>query len=330
MSEGDYSKEKKHENRVQEELEEEQNIRREEEEAEEGEEAEEADDISAEKRGAKKKTKQIEKKNFELLVDEDEQARQPTATRGDKGQEAEEEENKTSEEKANLLSKLTFWWVQPLLSRGYRRPLQQNDIPPLPSWMRAKQSFQRFEKRWKAEYERRGKNSSFWRVYFKTYLPIFFVATLFRIPVDVLNFVGPIVLQRIILYISTTQTEEQEGVRPPPAWIGYVYALALLVSPIAQAFCRHQGLSISNRCTTTIQTATNRMVYYKSLRVAPHVKQQVKTGEIINLMANDSAAVGQLSMQINELWSIPTQLAVSIFLLYQVVGIAAILAFITM
>lgn len=38
---------------------------------------------------------------------------------------------RSSEQNANLLSRLTYWWLNPLLVKGYRNQLQYEDMPRL-------------------------------------------------------------------------------------------------------------------------------------------------------------------------------------------------------
>jgi hypothetical protein len=55
------------------------------------------------------------------------------------------------ENKATFFSRFTFQWIQPLLSKGYSRPLQQEDIFELSKSDTSVEIYKAFEKAWREE-----------------------------------------------------------------------------------------------------------------------------------------------------------------------------------
>lgn len=58
------------------------------------------------------------------------------------------------ERHANILSKITFAWVNPLMKLGYQRPLTDKDVWKLDTWDRTETLFNMFQKRWVEESQR--------------------------------------------------------------------------------------------------------------------------------------------------------------------------------
>jgi len=54
----------------------------------------------------------------------------------------------------NIISKLTFWWVTPLIRLASSRPLQHNDLWHLPKYLTAEYNYPRFDEQWKKQKEK--------------------------------------------------------------------------------------------------------------------------------------------------------------------------------
>jgi hypothetical protein len=53
--------------------------------------------------------------------------------------------------KSNIVSKFTFGWLNPLLRRGYKKPLQINDLYQLPPTLTSDNIALKFEQEWDKE-----------------------------------------------------------------------------------------------------------------------------------------------------------------------------------
>merc|ERR550519_2833011 len=70
-----------------------------------------------------------------------------------------------------------------------------------------------------------------------------------------------------------------------------------------------------------IKTSLMDAIYRKSLVVTS------TSGELVNLMAVDCQQVGQFVLYMHEMWSAPLQVAVTVFILYQILGPSALAGF---
>ena len=109
-------------------------------------------------------------------------------------------EKKSPEEEANIFSKITFWWGNDLLKKGYERALEEEDLWPLIKNDQSREISQDFIRIWnQLKIEQK---ATLPRALVKQfYLPFIFAAILEFLS-DLLIFVGPMLLGLLIRFIS--------------------------------------------------------------------------------------------------------------------------------
>ncbi|KAJ1478560.1 ABC transporter type 1, transmembrane domain-containing protein [Baffinella frigidus] len=122
------------------------------------------------------------------------------------------------------------------------------------------------------------------------------------------SFSGPILLRQIIMWI-------QDDNRDPN--MGYIFAIGMALGSTAVAFGKshsfHQALCVG----LTVKACFNTLVYQKALVLSNAARQKRTTGEIINLMSTDAENMFQAFMASNSWWSVPLQLIISLYLIFQ-------------
>lgn len=117
--------------------------------------------------------------------------------------------NKTNicpKETASVPSKLTFWWFNALIFKGWKRPLTEEDLWDLPVWNRSSYLFQEFNKLWKhgsfcnnlareTSNQSRNRSLNLWIVFVKLFLFYFLLPSFARLATDLLQLANPIVLK---------------------------------------------------------------------------------------------------------------------------------------
>ncbi|PHU29058.1 ABC transporter C family member 2 [Capsicum chinense] len=162
------------------------------------------------------------------------------------------------ERHANIFSKITFSWMNPLMQLGYKRPLTDKDVWKLDTWDQTETLNNSFQKSWAEESQRpkpwllRALNRSlggrfWWGGFWKSM---------------------------------------QRG---DPAWIGYIYAFAIFVGVVFGVLCEAQ--------------------YFQNvMRVGYRLRSTL-----------------QICQSLHTLWSAPLRITVALVLLYQLLGVAALL-----
>jgi len=103
-------------------------------------------------------------------------------------------------------------------------------------------------------------------------------------------------------------------------YLGWMYWLAFWGPNFVGSFLLTHSNIISIRVGTRIRSALMAAVYRKSLNLSTNAKQQTTTGEVVNLVSNDSQRLLETFMFIN--WGVfaPFQIAGAIIYLYFVIG----------
>lgn len=165
---------------------------------------------------------------------------------------------------ANVISRLIFRWLDPLLAIGYKRPLELRDVPHLSSELGAATANERFLRAWDAQKE----NQSVFRALFSVYWKPMFLNGLCALGKCLTLVFGPIILQLFIRYESGERLFEYEGI----TLVGALFASKLLESVFQRhwyAGARMVGMELRSGLIATI--------YQKQLRYYPSFPFTVKS-----------------------------------------------------
>ncbi|KAL3522804.1 hypothetical protein ACH5RR_015638 [Cinchona calisaya] len=217
------------------------------------------------------------------------------------------------ERRANILSKVTFAWVNPLMKLGYRRPLTDKDVWKLDTWDRTETLVNTFHKCWVEESQRpkpwllralnRALGGRFWWGGF------------WKIGNDLSQFIGPMILNKLLKSM-------QDG---DPAWIGYVYAFSIFVGVVFGVLCEAQYFQNVMRVGYRLRATLVAAVFRKSLRLTHECRRKFASGKITNLMTTDAEALQQICQSLHTLWSAPFRIVIAMILLFQELGVASLI-----
>lgn len=237
---------------------------------------------------------------------------------------AREKENLSEYQQANLCSRLTYHYYQRIVSTGAKRPLTGDDlVNTTPANLLTKVNYQQVVAYWERNKERaqaKGKKPSFVWTVLDAYKGEITVMLSYRVTGFALLYVPPMLFGQLLQFIEDYSAAVREGSHPPPMKIGFIIAGAMfffnLVSTLflCVAFQGNTDLGIEARA------ATIAMIYRKSLRLSPQAKQSCTLGEITNHMAVDAERWIDASIFLPLLVTVPFELAISIYLLYQLLG----------
>ncbi|KAG0348379.1 hypothetical protein BG005_011567 [Podila minutissima] len=225
-------------------------------------------------------------------------------------------------DKANLASRVTFHYLQPIVSKGFKTPLAPQDIVGMmPAHIKTEFSHDHLNNKWQAHVAKRKakgvKPGMFWtivRAYGWSWVPVF----TFRILASTMTYVLPQLLNDLLAFIDTYRPESP--IPPQPVGLGIILAFGMFVSSVLSSVFMAQYFQISMNVGIEIRTALIAMIYRKSLKISSAAKQKSTAGEINNHMSVDTDrwpdAITFLPMYI----SIPYELCISIWLLYNQIG----------
>jgi len=195
--------------------------------------------------------------------------------------------NATSYEKANLFSRLSFDYLQPIITKGYKAPLAAKDIVGMvPRRIKTEYSHDNLNNRWQrnvAKAAAKGdKPNLFWTTmgaYQSQWVPIM----IFRIVASTLTYVLPALLNELLSFIGSYSTPN-----PAPVSLGVILAFGMFFASILNSFFMAQYFQASLNVGVEIRTALIAMIYRKSLKLSSAAKQKSTAGEINNHMSVDA------------------------------------------
>ncbi|XP_015276967.1 PREDICTED: multidrug resistance-associated protein 7 [Gekko japonicus] len=248
-----------------------------------------------------------------------------------------------AEDGESWLSRFSYAWMNPLMKRGYQWMLNRpQDVYQLPRRLQAVRVCERFSSCWqkKAAFRQdvEETTSSTNRLFAKSdgfpspehhhnirkrvsLLSVLHAAFglryyslgLLKLAGSLLGFSGPLLLNLLVSFMESRQEPLSHGV---------LYALGLFAGAFLGAIMRNQFSYEVNKMMLMVRTAVISAIYQKAIGVSGSSLASFTTGEIVNFMSTDTDRLVNFCLSFHELWSLPFQFAITLYLLYQQVGIA--------
>lgn len=189
--------------------------------------------------------------------------------------------------KANLFSRISFHFLQPILREGYKGPLAGKDIEGImPHRIKTEYSHELLNNRWQravTKAQSRNKKPSLFITIMKTYSWGWIPIITFRLAASTFTYILPVLLNQILNFIESYSSDEFQ-----PVSIGIILSFGMFFSSVLSAFCVGQFYQTAINIGVEIRTALIAMVYRKSLRLSNAAKQSNTAGEISNHMSVDA------------------------------------------
>ncbi|XP_044834651.1 ATP-binding cassette sub-family C member 6-like isoform X2 [Mauremys mutica] len=251
---------------------------------------------------------------------------------------------------ASFVSKITFWWFSGLVWKGYRQPLQADDLWSLTKENSSEEIVSQFEREWKKYCNRAKQNTesikykkdqqsgaglveteetqvllqpeqrqsepllkAFWNM-FGTY---FLLGTLSLVICDVFLFSVPKILSLFLEFIMD---------REAPNWKGYFYATLLFLLACLQTLFEQRYMYVCLVLGMRLKTAVTGLVYRKILVMSNAARRAATVGEIVNLVCVDVQRLMDLIIYFNGTWLAPVRIIICFVFLWQLLGPSALTA----
>jgi|EP01049_Picozoa_sp_SAG25_P007020 ATP-binding cassette subfamily C (CFTR/MRP) protein 1 len=226
-------------------------------------------------------------------------------------------ENVCPEQQSSLWSRMTFSWVTPLLKIGYKRALTPDDIFKVDRRDQTVTNVDKFNRLWRQEWVSKGQNASLVRVLLACFGREFAVGGLFKIGNDASQFVGPIALGGLLQFVND---------RSQPDWVGYSYALLLLVGQVLGSLCEVQYFQRVMRVGMQVRAVLIAAGYRKSVCLGPQASTEFGSGKLANLLSNDTDSLKDCCQNLHTAWSSPLRIIVALGMLLSSLGPSALTA----
>lgn len=243
------------------------------------------------------------------------------------------------EKGASFLSRILYTWFNPMVWKGFCRPLEVKDLWNISVEDSSNEIVAIFSKYWTRAVEKSltkqniKRKASIMYPIFKAFGPAFLLGASFNFVQDVLMFASPQLLNLIIGFVQTSTikvvnnttngTNSNEYVPNPdeePMWRGIFYAILLFVVASIRTMLNSQYFQRAHLVGLRIRTALLGSIFKKALCLSNTAKKETTLGEIVNLLAVDSQGLMDRITFMNSLWSAPLQIGLSFYFLWYLIG----------
>ncbi|KAF8651897.1 hypothetical protein HU200_063096 [Digitaria exilis] len=218
--------------------------------------------------------------------------------------------------KASLLELVTFSWMNPVFAIGYKRPLEENDMPDVDVKDSAEFQSEIFKKIITNVACVHGLTAS--SVYRSMFLLIRRKAIInagFAVLNATATFVGPSLINDFVKFLGGGR---QYGLKR-----GYLLAAIFLIAKVTETIAQRQWIFGARQLGMQLRAALISHVYQKGLSLSCSSRQKYTSGEIINYMSVDIQRMSDVIWYANYIWMLPIQLSLAIYVLHQNLGVAA-------
>ncbi|GMF36683.1 unnamed protein product [Phytophthora fragariaefolia] len=209
---------------------------------------------------------------------------------------------------ATFWSRLFFLYANPMMSAGNTRQLDYDDVWELEGENRSAAAFDAFV----AQYERHDK--SILKAMMTTYGGQFLLCGLAMLFSTACTVAAPAVLNHVVTAFAAPSIDMQDL----SVWLGLFFA-SRVVKAVVETQMRFYLDVVSLRLTVALKA----LLFRKAMRRSIQSKADSKVVDISNLFSSDVDNVLWAAFQINTLWITPLQIVAVVYLLYDVIGVAA-------
>lgn len=215
------------------------------------------------------------------------------------------EEFNAPEATSGFFNRLVFWWLNPLLLRGYKTPLQENSLFEVQPSLIGEQELLALYEKWEKSPNQPRPNSLF-MVAAKHHGRSFASAIIPRLCATGFNFSQPFLLQRVLRYLTKKDYENRQAVG-----YGLIAAYVFVYCGFALSGALHQHRTY--RSIAKLRGTIVGLLYRKTLTLS---SSALKESEAVTLMNADVERITTGLRQVHELWASFFEIALSIWLLY--------------
>uniref|UniRef100_A0A8C3G1S8 ATP-binding cassette, sub-family C (CFTR/MRP), member 9 n=1 Tax=Cyclopterus lumpus TaxID=8103 RepID=A0A8C3G1S8_CYCLU len=237
----------------------------------------------------------------------------------------------------NLLSKATYWWMNPLIMGAHKRPIELKKIGKLPIAMRAITNYLRLKDAYEDQRTPEDPNRapSIWRSMYRAFGRPILLSSTFRYLADLLGFAGPLCISGIVKYHGVNATNSTAGDKHFGVHFmsstellqdTSVLAVLLFLALVLQRTFLQASYYVTIETGINLRGALLAMIYNKMLRLSTSNMSmgEMTLGQINNLVAIETNQLMWFLFLCPNLWAMPVQIVMGVILLYYLLGWSAL------
>ncbi|KAL2527384.1 ABC transporter C family member 10 [Abeliophyllum distichum] len=218
--------------------------------------------------------------------------------------------------KAGFWSKMSFWWLNPLMKKGRDKTLDDEDLPELHEDDKAQSCFLLFtEKSNRQKQINPSAQPSILKTILLCHWKDIFISGFFALLKTTTLSVGPLLLNGFIKVAEGKASFEYEG---------YLLAALLFFTKIIESLSQRQWYFRMRLIGLKVRSLLTAAVYKKQLKLSNSAKLMHSNGEIMNYVTVDAYRIGEFPYWFHQTWTTILQLSLALIILVRAVGLATI------
>ncbi|KAJ8331089.1 hypothetical protein O5D80_001098 [Batrachochytrium dendrobatidis] len=221
----------------------------------------------------------------------------------------------------NVWSYPTLSWITPIIRIGSKKPLEQQDLGLISTSEQSVTVAASFARFWD-DFSKHARNPKDYKcpnlslTLFAIYYPTMLFLAILRLASIIINLGLPyIVLPQVLKFISNP--DDPSLLLGSGLAISFAFLAILLVIALLNSTRTSLEVDLAIRVTSLLTGA----VYEKALRLSPKSRQIFSEGKILTMINVDVRSLSVfLSVTINQMWSVPLHIVISMYLLSQLIG----------
>ncbi|XP_026089717.1 ATP-binding cassette sub-family C member 9-like isoform X2 [Carassius auratus] len=242
----------------------------------------------------------------------------------------------------NLLSKATYWWMNPLIIGAHKRPIELKKIGKLPIAMRALTNYMRLKDSYEEQRQKTEdpeKSPSIWKSMYRAFGGPILLSSTFRYMADLLGFAGPLCISGIVENLHNSANIDRTNKTANMTFGVYfmsstellkntsVLAVLLFLALVLQRTFLQASYYVTIETGINLRGALLAMIYNKILRLSTSNMSmgEMTLGQINNLVAIETNQLMWFLFLCPNLWAMPVQIIMGVILLYYLLGNSALI-----
>ncbi|KAK3021883.1 hypothetical protein RJ639_047387 [Escallonia herrerae] len=221
-------------------------------------------------------------------------------------------------EKSGFISRMTFWWLNPLLKKGKANVIEDKDIPKLRQEDQAGMCLSFFmEQLTKQKQKSSSDGPSILSTIFVWQWKSILISGCFALIKVLALATGPLLLKAFIRVAEGKKAFEYEG---------YALAGGLFLAKCLESLSERQWYFRTRLIGLQVRSLLSAAVYKKQLRLSNAAKTTHSPGQIMNYATVDVYRIGEYPYWFHQIWTINLQICLALAIIYYSVGLATFAA----
>ncbi|KAI1805517.1 P-loop containing nucleoside triphosphate hydrolase protein [Daldinia bambusicola] len=239
------------------------------------------------------------------------------------------------EYKASFLSRLTFQWMAPIMSVGYKRPLEQEDL-----WLvNPNREAEKLTDKVRESFEKRkkdGRKYPLLRALHETFFREFWIGGFCQLCSSIFQVMSPFTLRYLIQFAQEAWDASRTGAPPPKIGAGIGLVIGVTVMQILQSLGVNHYIYRGSMVGAQSRAVLISLIFEKSMVLSNRARAGSKegtdkeggdkgvisgdgtgwgNGKILNLMSVDTHRVDQANAMLHLIWTAPIAILITLVVL---------------